>query len=173
MKSAMLFMSYTPRPDSAARGYEDWLRANDNPFFNDQPAIAHYSNWKLVGAGGQDGFTHFDFMLLHAGASAGDLFGTPEVQQFVGGWTRQWGRAPDGPPEHNCACCLLTLAGEPKSHWTNTVALFLDTPAPESETWQLEADLIGRTPFRRLGRRFVQPGAASGTGLRAELIAAP
>ncbi|WP_428390755.1 hypothetical protein [Lichenicoccus sp.] len=170
----MLFMSYTPRPDSDARGYEDWLRATDNPFFNDQPAIAHYSNWKLVdGAGAQNGFTHFDFMFLRTGASPGDLFGTPEVQQFVGGWTRHWGREPDGPPEHNCACCLLTLAGEPKPDWANMVVLSLDAPALEGETWHLEADLIGQAPFQRLGRRFIQPGAAPGIGLRAELIAAP
>ena len=35
----MCLLTYTPRADSASRGYDDWLRSIDNPFFNGIPGI--------------------------------------------------------------------------------------------------------------------------------------
>ena len=44
----MLVVTYTPRADSASRGYEQWLRDVDNPFFSAQPGIVLYENWKVL-----------------------------------------------------------------------------------------------------------------------------
>ena len=48
MADTMVFLAYTPRSDNVLRGYEDFLRKVDNPFFNAQPGVAHYSNWKFM-----------------------------------------------------------------------------------------------------------------------------
>ena len=92
MSNAMVFLVYTPRADSAGRGYEDFLRGVDNPFFNAQPGIQHYSNWKLLeGAARNPGFSHFDFMLLDERAAPQAVFGSQVVQKFTAEWTAQWG----------------------------------------------------------------------------------
>lgn len=62
LSDAMVFLPYTPRADADARGYDDWLREVDNPFFNAVPGIVHYSNWKVVGLAKTAAFSHFDFM---------------------------------------------------------------------------------------------------------------
>jgi hypothetical protein len=91
----MVLLPYTPRADAAARGYDDWLRSVDNPFFNAVRGIAHYSNWKVDRVlWGTVGFTHFDYMRLDP-AYADEVWSNPAVTEFAANWTRTWGAEPD------------------------------------------------------------------------------
>lgn len=88
----MVFLPYTPRSDSDARGYDQWLRDVDNPFFNAVPGILHYSNWR-VNAPTPGQMSHFDFMYLDP-ALADSVWANPDVIAFAGLWTEQWGSDP-------------------------------------------------------------------------------
>ncbi len=173
MTATMAFMSYTPRSGSTARGYEEWLRTVDNPFFSGRPGIAHYSNWKLVhGVGRNPGFTHFDFMLLADGASSLDIFGDPAVQRFTSNWAATWGQAPDGQPADNCQVYLLTT-DDMNEVWNSGLTMSLNGEAGRGETWQVVDNLVGQAPFKTLTRQFRTGVDRAGLELRAELIAAP
>jgi hypothetical protein len=91
----MYFLTYTPRADSAARGYDEWLREVDNPFFNSVPEIVRYENWKvaerLVGSIPWD---YFDLMYVESPESAQRIWTNPDVQRFADGWFELWGVDP-------------------------------------------------------------------------------
>jgi hypothetical protein len=90
----MLLLTYTPRADADARGYEQWLREVDNPFFNGVPGIAEYTNWKIVEPKlGVMPFTHFDTMLIENDA-LDRVWGNPEVGRFADGWRELWALNP-------------------------------------------------------------------------------
>ena len=98
--SDLLLLMYIPREDSAQRHYEDWLRDVDNPFFNNVPGIAHYTNWKVTSAADcAIPYTHFDLMFLEETATLEEVWGNPDVEAFAQGWTDDWGRYPDARPE--------------------------------------------------------------------------
>lgn len=90
----MFYLPYTPRSDSNARGYEEWIRDVDMPFFNSVAEIAHYSNWRVdkLLAGTID-FTHFDFMFADP-QKVDMIWSNKDVAAFAAGWNEQWGRDP-------------------------------------------------------------------------------
>lgn len=88
----MSLLTYTPRADSAVRGYEDWLRAVDNPFFNGIPGIARYENWKVHSTIlGSFPFTYFDLMYIESREAIQQVWTNPDLLEFAADWTRQWG----------------------------------------------------------------------------------
>ena len=91
----MFVLTYTPRADAAAHGYEDWLRAVDNPFFNAQPRIVRYENWKVhSNKNGVASFQYLDLMYLEDEATIEKLTASKDFQAFAQGWSEQWGRVP-------------------------------------------------------------------------------
>jgi hypothetical protein len=113
-----LFLPNTPRSDARARGYEDWLRTVDNPFFNSQPGIAGYSNFKVVEAKcGSVEYSDFDLVYIDEDKSFEDIFiGNAEAQQFARDWVTQWGQAPDDPDLAsgvNFRACVAEVVASP------------------------------------------------------------
>jgi len=88
----MIFIPYVPRADAAARGYHQWLRDVDAPFFNSVPGIFHYSNWEVNNPPAGH-FTHCSFMYLDP-ALADGVWSNPDVVAFAAGWTQAWGIDP-------------------------------------------------------------------------------
>lgn len=92
----MCLLTYTPRADAAERGYEDWLRAVDNPFFNSIPGIVRYENWKVHSPILNElSFAYFDLMYIDGRAGIDRVWGNQELIEFARNWTRLWGIVPD------------------------------------------------------------------------------
>jgi hypothetical protein len=91
----MFLLPYIPRGDSDARGYDQWIRDIDNPFFNSVDGIELYINWKVgkVLKGALD-FTHLDFMYVDPDKEA-QIWSNPDVAAFAAGWNEKWGRDPN------------------------------------------------------------------------------
>ena len=107
----MLLITYSVRADADARGYDDWLRRVDNPFFNKAAGIAHYSNWKV--AAGTNHFapaTHFDFLGLDSLESLDQVWNDPELNRFRHEWRKLWGVADVSDPAANSQTYLCTRA---------------------------------------------------------------
>lgn len=91
----MFVLTYTPRADADAHGYEDWLRAVDNPFFNSQPGIVRYENWKVhANKNGVAAFTYLDLMYIEDEAAIEKVWTNPALLDFAQQWTEKWGRVP-------------------------------------------------------------------------------
>lgn len=91
----MFMLLYTPRADSEAQGYDDWLRAVDNPFFNSVPGVVRYENWKVhANKNGVASFTYFDLMYVDGEAGAAKVWGNADVVEFAAAWSERWGRDP-------------------------------------------------------------------------------
>ena len=96
----LLLLVYTPREDSTARGYDDWLREIDNPFFNSVEGITHYTNWKITSAADcAVPYTYFDLMFVDDPSNLDAVWGNPDVEAFAQSWTDKWGRYPHATPE--------------------------------------------------------------------------
>jgi len=93
--TAMILLSYTPRPGIDNEEYEAWLRAVDNPFFNGVPGITRYTNWKITDAGAPVPFSHFDFMGLDSVEAATSVWQRQDVKDFTAEWRRLWGMGPE------------------------------------------------------------------------------
>ena len=140
----MFFLTYTPRADAGALGYEDWLRAVDNPFFNAVPGIVRYENWKIhANKSGVQSFTYFDLMYIEGEAAIEKIWGNPAVAAFVEEWSEQWGRDPravDQQVNYHIVLCK-ELAGQRfdvRSEW----AIFLAyVRAPDAAARGYEAYL--------------------------------
>jgi hypothetical protein len=92
----LVVLQYTPRADAASRGYEDWLRKVDNPFFNRVPGIVRYENWKVHTAlVNTPDYAYFDLMYVESPAAVDRVWADPAVVAFAADWTRQWGKVPD------------------------------------------------------------------------------
>jgi hypothetical protein len=173
----MVFLPYTPRADSAARGYEQWLVDIDNPFFNAVPGILHYSNWRVTNPA-PGGFTHFDFMYLDP-ALADSVWANPEVIAFAAGWTEQWGIDPTGPDlSVNYNAYRLKLVAGQGAFDPSAVRVAgnqIGAARFGGAVWAVEASMVGSspTPFHE----FAFGAAAGSTGpadsLTGTLVAAP
>ncbi|WP_439533356.1 hypothetical protein [Polymorphobacter sp.] len=145
----MLFLPYTPRADSDARGYEAWLREVDAPFFNSVPGIIHYSNWKCSEpTAGQ--FTHFDFLYLDP-AMADQVWSNPEVIAFAAGWTEKWGidpKAEDLAINYN-SYRLRLCSGQATFDPTAVRIAGSQTKTPRfgGAVWAVEASVVGTSPL--------------------------
>ena len=131
----MLQIVYTPRADSNERGYEDWLREVDMPFFNSVEGILHYSNWKIVDSPvGSCPFTHFDLLFVDPAVGADAIFANPRVEEFASGWNDQWGTAPEGSfADSGVEIYRCSLIAEPAvTTRTNHVAFISNTPRDDA-----------------------------------------
>ena len=92
----MCVLTYTPRADAASRGYDDWLRAVDNPFFNSVPGITRYENWKVhTPILNEPHYAYFDLMYIDSREAVAKVWGNSGVHEFAREWTRQWGIVAD------------------------------------------------------------------------------
>src|ERR1700749_2839102 len=97
---SMLFVTYTPRADSAARGYDEWLRTTGNPFINSLPGVAHCSTWKVTERiAGDIPFAYFSTVFLEEGASYEEtLRGSEAFTTFADEWIAEWAVDPAAGP---------------------------------------------------------------------------
>jgi len=114
---AVVLLVYTLPPDTDARVYEAWLRAEDNPFFNRIPGVRHYANWKLAGVrrGAPPPWTHLDFLALESADDLERVWFSPDLDAFRRGWVARWGYGgPGGAPPHEAVAYghLMLRAGE-------------------------------------------------------------
>ena len=173
----MVFLPYVPRADSDARGYDDWLRAVDAPFFNSVPGILHYSNWKVTNPPAGH-FTHFDFMYLDP-VLADSVWTNQDVIAFAAEWTEKWGidpKAADLSVNYNSYKLRLRSgqgAFDPSA--VRIAGSTSDAGRFGGAVWEVEAPMVGTsaTPFYE----FAFGAAAGSTGpadsLTGTLIAAP
>lgn len=98
-----ILLTYDVHADVDRDEYEQWLRDVDNPFFNSQPGIKEYVNWKVSRSTvGDIGFPYFDLIVLDDGAKFEDIFlNNPDIAEFAGNWVKRWGVKPDGDPVEN------------------------------------------------------------------------
>ena len=113
----MFVLTYTPRADAQAHGYEDWLREIDNPFFNSDevPELISSSNWlrtrDLVGT---EWWTDFDLMFIDGPDGFDKLLANPKSAAFATNWATAWGNRPaDGIPA-NFEAHILELVASPE-----------------------------------------------------------
>jgi hypothetical protein len=136
----MVLLTYATAADAAARGYEDWLRASDNPFFNSIAGVARYDNWKIVNANAPLDWTHFDFLALSAADDLARVWFSDALDEFRKGWVRRWGYGAATPaPVNRFGYRLVRVGGSaPRG---NFVALrgFVDRPAGRDnvELWRV------------------------------------
>jgi hypothetical protein len=161
---SMLFLPYTPRDDADARGYDDWLRSVDAPFFNSVPGIAHYSNWKVAEVlTGTVPFTHFDFLLLE-GPSA-QVWANTRLQDFAAGWLAKWGRDPsnaDLSVNYHTYMADRWLGQAPSRAGTLLLGLDPDVQAvpANAEVWRIREAVVGTPVCASFGFRYVTAGGA-------------
>jgi len=163
---SMLLLTYTPRADAASRGYDDWLRTVDNPFFNSQPGILRYTNWKIVDRrAGEIPFDYFDTMFIDPELGFEGIFGANEaVQRFADGWVELWGiDAAAGHAAVNYQTVATEVIAQPQGGRRTQRCLFLpNTPREDArergyEDWLRTVD----NPFFNS-----QPGIAGYTNFK-------
>jgi hypothetical protein len=195
---AVVLIVYTVPTSAADRGYEGWLAAEDNPFFNRIPGIVHYANWKIDGVrtGTPPEWTHFDFQGLGGRQDLERVWFSSDLDRFRKGWIAKWGYGrPDVPPVFGHAYVMTpvrTAEGSPSS--PSVVSFGTGTPPSDAPTLWRVAEVvrkhfsIGPAPEGRswveptsvhnpLGFDWVAVGAAPAAGatltVDASLIAAP
>jgi len=175
----MLLITYAIRADADPRGYEDWLRRVDSPFFNAAPGITHYGNWKVTG--GTNHFapnTHFDFVGMASPESLDRVWNDPELNRFRREWRRLWGIA-DASPTAGIQTCLCERTATAAMQWSDHLALVpADGATPAGwETWRALRALRGTgLGFDRFHVRYGAGPDAGGQArgaLLATCIAAP
>jgi hypothetical protein len=131
----MLQIVYTPREDSNDRGYEDWLREIDTPFFNSVEGILHYSNWKITDSPvGTCPFTHFDLLFVDPDVGFDAIFEKQDVVEFASGWNDLWGTHPEGTfADSGVEIYQCKVIAEPaKTTRTSHVAFISNTPRDDA-----------------------------------------
>jgi hypothetical protein len=171
----LLLLVYTPREDSYARGYDDWLRTVDNPIFNAEPGIRHYSNWKIVSAADcAVPYTHFDLMYLDNAAAKDKVWANPDLMAFAQGWTEKWGRHPRATPEtmHMNYCVFLcsSVAGGKRVQGRHLAFM----PGDETlgggagdQVYAVDENVLGDIRFARFALSYL-PSEAAYPALAAE-----
>jgi hypothetical protein len=118
---AVLHIVYTPGADAEAKGYEPWLAAVDNPFFNAIPGVHHYANWKLECVlTGAPPYDYFDFQGLAAEADLERVWFNPDLDRFRTEWVRLWGYGLTSPPPIQANAylmCPISRSGRPETRF--------------------------------------------------------
>ena len=161
----MLLITYSLRAGADARGYDDWLRRVDNPFFNAADCIAHYSNWKLTI--GPDAFaphTHFDLVALPDLESLDAAWNDPGLNDFRREWRRLWAIEDPTDPAADIQTCLCERVARSDMAWSDHLVL---VPTARAEvvkgwdTWHVVRSLRGMPlGFDAFRIRFHAPGEA-------------
>lgn len=140
-RQAMVLITYTPGPAGRTPQYEQWLRAEDNPFFNTIAGVGEYSNWKIVAPAGVElPWTHFDFLVLAAPTDLERVWFSAQLDEFRRNWIARWGYGAGTrtPPTVNAYGHYCEAYGAPLRARTRYVELALDAPdqPDDSQTWQ-------------------------------------
>lgn len=138
----VVLITYNTAPDARERGYEDWLRAEDNPTFNSRPGIAHYANWKVDSSAARLPFTHFDLLGLTGLDVVERVWFDPTLDAFRAGWVAKWGYGKGTPaPESRFASLGVRAGGEKRARTARLVAIgWRSAPAPVApgfERWTI------------------------------------
>lgn len=114
----LVLITYTTSPEATARGYEEWLRTEDNPTFNRTPGIVHYANWKVVEANTRGlPFTHFDLVGITNLDALEQVWFDPMLDAFRAGWVRKWGYGSvPARPENRYAALAARQGGRRGAH---------------------------------------------------------
>lgn len=112
--SEAILLTYDVHPDVDRDEYEKWLREVDNPFWNAQPGVKEYVNWKVTEEKlGQIGFPYFDLAILEEGATFDSVVGSAAVIEFAANWVKLWGQVPDGEAAENFKGGSITPVASP------------------------------------------------------------
>jgi hypothetical protein len=128
----MYVITHTPHGES--QDYEQWLREVANPFFNSQPDILRYENWKVCEQlNGGWGWDYFDLAyvadressLAHVAdrESSERVQNSEPVAEFVNGWRGRWLDKSDRPHPYHIVLCT-EIAG-PITPQRTSYCLFL------------------------------------------------
>lgn len=159
----MAVLPYTPRDDSASRGYDQWLRDVDTPFFNSIPGVVHYSNWKLRDTiKGPVDFTYISYLFLDPEKHA-EVWANPELIEFAADWTRLWGRDPDNADLSVNYHCYLMRCEETLRPFDGTGMTLAIEPATGivigGNRWQIIEAMVGINPVSGYEIAFGTPPA--------------
>lgn len=127
----LILLTYTPRADVDERGYDDWVRDVDNPFWMGVPGIVHYTSWKIARPlVGEVPFTHLDLMFVDGPDGFERVFGRQDAIEFAREWCDLWGATPDADDlaASNAEMRLFGPGGPEPGDWRRTdtlVASFL------------------------------------------------
>jgi len=96
----VIFIAYTIGPEAEAKGYADWLRRVDMPFFNAIPGTRHYANWRFteILEGTPPAWDWFDFQGLETEGDLETVWFHPDLDAFRSNWIRLWGYGSETPP---------------------------------------------------------------------------
>lgn len=177
----MFFLPYIPRADSDARGYDQWIRDVDNPFFNGVDGIELYINWKVgrVLKGSLD-FTHADFMYVDPAKEA-HIWSNQTVAEFAQGWTDSWGKDPKNEDlSVNYHVYRLEQEAGPVDFNRAVTTVILDPagpPAAGATRWKVAQAVLGKNAYNTVDVIHGEADSAAYEGAVAaftcELIAAP
>jgi hypothetical protein len=111
----LLLLGYDIHPAADAAEYEQWLRDVDCPFWNGQPGVHRYENWKVSeDKVGELGFPYFDLIWLQDGETFESVMGQPDAQRFAAEWIRRWGLEPEHPdPARNFRASVAEIVAAP------------------------------------------------------------
>lgn len=108
--TAMLFLTYRRLESFGPGGYEDWLAAEDNPFFNAIGGILQYQNWAVETVeAGAPAFDYVDLLYLDGPDALERVWFDPDLTEFRRGWVARWGYG-EAPAAVNRFGWLLTAA---------------------------------------------------------------
>jgi hypothetical protein len=156
----VIFIAYCLPADAEGRGYADWLRRIDMPFFNAIPGVHHYANWRLseVLCGEPPIWDWFDFQGLSAGDQLERVWFNPDLDEFRANWVKLWGYGhADPPPVLRHAYLMRLLSSRPPAApWSEAiVAGGCGEPPPDRQdalgyVWRVHTTLhrhfTGRDP---------------------------
>ncbi len=180
---AMLLLTYAPPPDTNLPAYEDWLRSDDNPFFNAVPGIVEYTNWKIVaGAPADFPYSYFDFMGIESVNAVDEVWQNEALQEFATAFRRKWRVV----PAHVYLCERLAVPKHPRTN--HVIFLPGETSAGQSmadyDTWRVIRSVRGDLRFEKFDMRFIsdrgefdqvrtRPASPPSVALLGECIASP
>ncbi|WP_158971326.1 hypothetical protein [Chachezhania sediminis] len=146
----VIFIAYTVPQDAEPRGYSQWLRDVDMPFFNAIPGTGHYANWRVgeTLAGDVQPWDYFDFQGVKSEDDLERVWFSPELDEFRKGWLKLWGYGGTGgaeaPPVLRHAY-LMRRVGDATPKLDTTLTLSAGTGAvpgaPGDVRWQVEGIL--------------------------------
>lgn len=148
ISDTMLLLPYTPRADSEARNYSDWLKEVDNPFFNSVPGVIRYTNWMVRPQHVQAfPFRYFDFLVVKDPAAVEKVWSNEELLTFAANWTRTWGVDPgarDMSVNYHVYLCQRTGPALPATSRHAILTMGVDIPGRPSETWRVIDPILGK-----------------------------
>lgn len=135
----MVFIAYSVPSDAEDRGYSDWLRRIDNPFFNAVQGMGHYANWRLTGPAPFP-WDYFDYMAISTVGDLESVWFDKGLDGFRKEWLRLWGYGRPGaePPPHLRYSYLFEQVGAGSEPGETATVVFGSGDMPEG------ADILWR-----------------------------